>query len=149
MATKNRRQKLVTKLDGVFSIYIRLRDRVSDDYAKCITSGRIELWKGSNRLDAGHFMSRRHMATRWHEHNVCAQTVKDNQWGSGEQYKFGIALDKKFGKGTADKMVLLSNTTAKWAIFELEAMIEHYENKIRKELEKRKTSVTLPKKYTK
>ena len=149
MATKNRRQKLVTKLDGVFSIYIRLRDRVSDDYAKCITCGKVEVWKGSNKVDNGHFQSRKHMATRWHEQNCHAQCVACNNWGSGEQYKFGIALDKKFGKGTADKMVLLSNTTAKWAIFELEAMIDHYENKIRKELEKRKTSVTLPKKYTK
>ena len=117
--------------------------------AQCITCGTVNTWKGDNKTDNGHMFSRRHMATRWNEKNCAAQCVKCNNWGSGEQYLFAKAIDNKFGKGTADKMLALSHTTAKWAIFELEAMIEHYESKIRKELEKRKTSVTLPKKYLK
>ena len=35
-------------------------------------------------------------------------------------------LDEKYGEGTADKMVRLSNTTAKFSDADLLEMIEHY-----------------------
>lgn len=147
MAKKNKRQRLIKNLDDAFSLYIRLRDRVSEDYAKCITCGAVNIWKGENKVDCGHFQVRQHMGTRWNEKNCAAQCVTCNKYNQGRQYEFGLALDSKFGKGTADKMLVFSRKVTKYGIYDLEEMIKYYENKIKKELQKRKTSVTLPKKY--
>ena len=132
----------ITKLDNVFSIYIRLRDRVNEDYSKCMTCSSIILWRGTNKLDNGHFMSRKHMATRWEEKNCGAQCVSCNHYGAGRQYEFSIALDSKFGKGTADRMLVKSNGVAKFMPFELDEMIKHYKEKIKELIKINPTSIS-------
>ena len=48
------------------------------------------------------------MATRFDYRNVAGQCKKENRFEGGEPYEFGIAIDERFGKGTAAK---LSKTT--------------------------------------
>ncbi len=125
---KSSRQKLIDKLDTIFSKYIRLRDSNEKGYFKCITSGEYVFWKDG---DAGHFMSRNHMATRWDEQNVNGQGRADNRFKAGRQYEHGLAIDKKFGKGTADKLLMKSKSACKFEDFELEEMIEKYKKKLK------------------
>ena len=84
--------KLKKELDKWFSLYVRLKD--SDDYGmvNCYTSGRSYHYK---QIHAGHFMSRRHLATRWCDQNVKPQSAADNLFGQGEQFKFGNQLDSQ------------------------------------------------------
>ena len=66
---KPTRTSIVKKLDTVFSIYIRRRYAVND-IAKCVTCGKQDHWKS---LQCGHFMSRKHLSTRWNEDNCQVQ----------------------------------------------------------------------------
>lgn len=138
---KSKKKRLIDKLDKVFSHYIRIRDRISNDQSMCVTCGAIHNWKGSNKLDCGHFQSRRHLSTRWHEKNASAQCVRCNRYGSGEQYKFGLAIDSKYGKGTADHLFVLSKRVVKYSEWELQALIDDYKSRIEKELKKMNTSL--------
>jgi predicted ATP-dependent serine protease len=55
-------------------------------------------------MDTGHFQSRRFLLTRYDERNANGQCQNCNQWNSGEQYKHGLAVDDKFGEGTAQEL---------------------------------------------
>jgi len=92
---------LDNKLWKLFSKYIRLRDRIQDEYCKCISCGSIHHWKD---MHAGHFIGRRHKGVKFNEKNVSAQCCKCNTYNSGEQWNFGKALEKKYGEGVIDEL---------------------------------------------
>lgn len=98
---------LKAKADSVFSQYIRLRDSqvVGDErIGICITCNKQIGASGKRTGQAGHFISRRYSATRYDERNVNLQCAGCNMWGGGEQYKYSLAIDKKYGKGTAEEL---------------------------------------------
>ncbi len=49
----------------------------------------------------------------------------------GEQYKFGIYLDQRFGEGTAEELEIRSKTIVKLNRVDYEEAIESYKQKIR------------------
>ena len=128
MAKKSKRKKLIEKLDTIFSQYIRLREAVGD-WAECFTCGKKAHWK---KLQNGHFQSRKHYSTRWDEVNCQVQCSGCNVFRYGEQYKFSIALDAKYGSGTAEEMLVTSRETCKIMDVELEDKIKYYENLVDK-----------------
>ena len=71
MPKKPSRKNLIKKLDNVFSQYIRRRFAVNG-ITKCVTCGKEDFWRGGE-MQAGHFISRKHYATRWNETNVQSQ----------------------------------------------------------------------------
>lgn len=99
------RSKLVAEADRVFSLYIRERDK----WNSCITSGKP--WRED--FQCGHFASRRHLSTRWHEKNAHSQSPEDNLYWAGEQFKHWIAIDKLYWSGTAEQIMRLANSTDK------------------------------------
>jgi hypothetical protein len=121
------------KLWKAFSLYIRIRDADANGYCTCITSGKRIHW---TECDAGHFISRRHMATKYDEQNVHAQGRGDNRFQSGQQYIYAREIDKKYGPGTADKILARSRQVKKIGKFEIDTMTKYYKelaNKIKKE----------------
>jgi len=120
--------KLKKELDKWFSLYIRLRDATNEGMVQCITSGRIYHYK---KIHAGHFMSRRYLATRFNEWNVQPQSAADNLFGQGEQWKFGIALDRKYGLGTSKELEILAHTTVKISRSEYEENITYYKTLVK------------------
>lgn len=123
---------LKSKADKVFALYIRLRDSTQLEdgrMGKCIT---CEKWVALNTINAqaGHFISRRHMATRFDERNVNLQCAYCNGWGGGEQYKYSIAVDKKYGSGTALILHELHNTISQLRAPDYIELIDTYEKKI-------------------
>ena len=125
---KTKRKTLESKLDKIFSWYIRLRDADEFGRCACITCGKSYFWK---EIHAGHFQSRSHRATRWNEYNVNAQCCGCNTFKSGEQYRHGKAIEDKFGTGMANKMEKLASTTKKFTIKELEAEVEYYNKQVK------------------
>lgn len=119
---KKSRSKLVKDLDKVFSLYIRNRDSV-DGRGSCVTCGAT---KNITEAHCGHFQSRRHYSTRWDEKNCAFQCAGCNLFKQGEQYLFGLAIDKRFGKGTADSLILQAKQTVKLSTADLEELIERY-----------------------
>jgi hypothetical protein len=122
------RLALIRKLDKVFSEWVR-RSAATDGYAECFTCRRKLPWK---QLHAGHFVSRRHMATRWEPMNVQPQCCGCNTFRAGEQYAFGKRLDETYGPGTADSLVAASRRAVKWAAHELQAEIDRFKGLLSK-----------------
>lgn len=123
--------QLKKQADTAFSIYIRLRDgeyRGGIWWCPCITCPAI---KPIKEMQAGHFQSRRYMNTRFHEQNVHAQCKKCNIFNAGEQFKYSLAVDKRYGPGTATKLELLSRQIKQFKTFELEEMIAQYKASIK------------------
>lgn len=76
-------------------------------------------------------MSRRSMATRWHERNCSLQCVKCNMFSQGEQYKHGLELDRRWGTGTANEMMRLANTVFKPTTEWMKDKITEYAEKLK------------------
>ena len=49
-------------------------------------------------------------------------------FSQGEQFKFGINLDSKYGEGTAEELEFLSRSTLKISRIEYEEQISYYKN---------------------
>jgi len=126
--------KLKKELDKWFSLYIRLRDATDMGVVQCFTCGKIGHYKSG--MQCGHFQSRRHNATRWDNKNCQVQCVKCNMFGQGEQYKFGMYLDAKYGLGTSEELEILSKQPFKISRIDYVNYISYYKdivNKIKKE----------------
>ena len=89
---------------------------------ECYTCGAVRHW---SEVDAGHFMSRACMSTRWDEKNVQFQCKRCNM-RSGEQFLFSVHLDQEHGEGTAEALHIASKQTRKFTHAELEQMYYHY-----------------------
>ena len=123
------RKGLIKRLDTVFSEYIRKKNADSKGYVTCITSGRKFHY---SEVDAGHFISRKEMSTRWHEDNVHPQSRYDNRYRYGKQYEYGLALNKK-KRGLAQKLYKLSKETTKYSINDLQDLLDKYKKLLHKE----------------
>jgi 5-methylcytosine-specific restriction endonuclease McrA len=119
--------KLKKELDKWFSLFIRLRNASKDGIVECWTCGKTAHYK---KMHAGHFMSRKHHATRWNEENVQVQCPRCNLFGQGEQYTFGKLIDVRIGEGKSEELQELSRTTVKYMRHEYEDMIKHYKEKV-------------------
>jgi|TARA_R110002073_G_scaffold234013_1_gene395291 hypothetical protein len=126
--------KLKKELDKWFSLYIRLREATDEGLCQCFTCGKVSHYKSG--MQNGHFQSRKHLATRWSETNCQVQCVGCNMFKAGEQYKFSIALESKYGEGTSEELQLLARTIMKVSRIDYEDKIRYYKlivEKLKKE----------------
>lgn len=123
-----KRSQLVKKLDQVFSQWVRQSNANKRGDVVCFTCGKVSHWK---KVDAGHFQTRAKYSTRWDEKNVKPQCKGCNMKNGGQQYVFGLNLDKEYGEGTADAILYKSNQLAKFSNGDLEYMIAHYKEKLK------------------
>lgn len=120
MAKKQKRSALVKKLDRVFSLYVRKRDK-----GVCITCGA----KGEPKyMQAGHYVSRGHYATRWDERNVHCQCMRCNVFLSGNYPLYSEKMIEKYGLEIIRELNRLGQTIAKYSNQDLENLIQKYEN---------------------
>lgn len=103
-----------------------MRDTKSG-YGKCISCGRIFSYE---KLDAGHFYSRRYMSTRWDENNVHAQCRSCNRFEEGNKYKYGKALEKKLGLKELSKLDYKRSNSVKYSNSELKMIGDKYKELI-------------------
>ena len=126
--------KLKKELDKWFSLFIRLREATDEGVVQCFTCSRISHYKSG--MQCGHFQSRRHHTTRWQEQNCQVQCVKCNMYEQGEQFRFGLGLDSKYGIGTAEELEFLALTSIKFSRIDYEEKIVYYKScvdKLKKE----------------
>jgi hypothetical protein len=122
--------KLKKELDTIFSLYIRLRDATDEGVVQCFTCSRISHYKSG--MQNGHFQSRRHHSTRWNEQNCQVQCIKCNLYEQGEQFRFGIALDHKYGESTSEELEFLARTIMKVSRIDYEDKISYYKDLVEK-----------------
>ena len=126
--------KLKKELDKYFSLYIRLRDS-HNGLVQCFTCGVVKHYKKG--MQCGHFQSRRFMATRYDEKNCSAQCVACNMFRAGEQYRFALAIDAKYGEGTAEDLQYKARQIQKFARSDYEDKLTYYKEAV-KNLKKEK-----------
>ena len=117
--------KLKKELDKWFSLYIRLRDS-ENGLVQCFTCGCIKNYKKG--MQNGHFQSRSFLATRFDEKNCQPQCVGCNMFKQGEQYKFALNLESKYGEGTAEELEFLARTIVKITRVDYEEKIGYYKS---------------------
>jgi hypothetical protein len=108
-------QKAIAKLDVAFGAMIRARDA----QIGCITCGRTDV-----PMDAGHFIRREKMSTRFNPANVNGQCRKENRFEGGRAYEYGLALDRKYVKGTAARLFKESQKIKQWEVKDLEFLAD-------------------------
>tara|TARA_R110000824_G_scaffold10830_1_gene47398 strand:- start:3 stop:410 length:408 start_codon:yes stop_codon:yes gene_type:complete len=122
--------KLKKELDAIFSLFIRLRDATDEGLVQCFTCRKVSHYKSG--MQNGHFQSRKHYSTRWDETNCQTQCVGCNMFRAGEQYKFAIALESKYGEGTAEELEWLARTIMKVSRIDYEEKITYYKDLVEK-----------------
>ena len=122
VSKKPLRKNLIKQLDTIFSQYIRQRYAKSG-IAICVTCGKQDEWK---KLQAGHFMSRRHYSTRWDEDNVQVQCYGCNVMNQGQQFLYS----KYLGEEMSITLLNKSREIVKFADVDLLEKIEYYKSKI-------------------
>lgn len=113
------------KADKYFSLFIRQRDSING-VATCITCGKM-----TSQFDCGHFISRDREAVRYDEKNSHAQCVSCNRFKSGRQYEHGLFIDKKYGEGTAEKLLQKSRMLSRRRQSDYEWIAKEYKNKLK------------------
>ena len=120
--------KLKKELDKFFSLFIRLREATNEGMVQCFTCHKVSHYKSG--MQNGHFQSRKHLTTRWDLKNCQVQCVGCNMFKSGEQYKFSIALDGKYGEGTSEDLEILARGTWKITRAEYEDLSAYYKSAV-------------------
>lgn len=119
--------KLKKEADKWYSQYVRLRDADQSGFASCISCGVRKSWR---ELQNGHFVSRSSSVLRYDEENCNAQCVGCNMFKQGNQYAYALALDEKYGDGTAKKLHDQRFEMHKFTITELEEIIHDAKEQI-------------------
>jgi MinD superfamily P-loop ATPase len=120
----------LTKLDTIFSKYIRLRNADANGMVSCISCGKVQHWKD---VDCGHFVNRKHMSLRFNEINCQTQCRYCNRFCEGDAWNFAQGLIKKYGDGTIEKLMAAKNQSVKFTQFEIDELVKNY-TKLVKEL---------------
>ena len=114
---------LKSRLDREFSRYVRLRDSDENGTGSCCTCGKLLHWKDAH---ACHFVSRRHMATRWDERNVHLGCPRCNTFLDGALDEYSAFILDRYGKETFDDLLRLKRTVKNWTRDELKSMADDY-----------------------
>ena len=122
-----------------FSKFIRLRDSYElngELVADCCTCGKTvslmtrQGW--SPDLHAGHFISRNNKSTKYDEQNVHSQCITCNTFHAGNQFEHGLFIDKKYGPGTAEKILIKSKQLCKRNRYDLKVLADYYREESKK-----------------
>jgi hypothetical protein len=134
LETKARREKLkghndyVREVDAAFSAFIRYRDKDRT----CICCGKpLYLDSIGGSYDAGHFISRKHMATRWDEANVHAQRKYCNRHMAGNYAGFREGLIGRIGLSEVERLEVARKVIRKFNIYELMELRDLFRAKLK------------------
>ncbi len=117
--------KLKKELDKWFSLFIRLSNATDTGLTQCFTCNKVAHFK---QMHCGHFQSRRHLATRFDEMNCEVQCPKCNIFSQGEQFKFHIKLNAKYGEDTSIELQHKAMQKVKFSRSDYEEKITYYKN---------------------
>lgn len=115
------------RLDAVFSKYIRFRD-CPDGVGYCITCGAKIT---PTTCDAGHYIGRRVIATRWNEINVNAQCIRCNRLNYGATNAYRNALIKRYGEDVIARLEHRRNMTIHLSTTDMQKLITYFQSKLK------------------
>ena len=111
----------------VFSQFIRLRDSNDRGFGKCFTCPRVIHW---TKGDCGHGIPRQYKGTKYNECNNHLQCKHCNGFNGGVREVYKEEMDKRYGKGTWDKMKVASRGIFKLGKTEVDFLAADYKKKV-------------------
>jgi len=112
------------KIDKVFHEYIRRRDADNNTgNCECVSCGKTIHFSDS---DAGHFISRKYLITRYDERNVHAQCRRCNRFEYGRQFEYSIAL----GQELSQELLQTSRSMVKYTDADWQEIFEEFKDKL-------------------
>ena len=122
---------LTRKLDDKVREYVRARDLDWRGYGKCFSCSKT---LSKERLQVGHYISRRHHSVRWSLQNCHLQCVTCNGFRGGNLDEYALALTRKYGKEIlerlhAEKQKILSYKDKEKILEELNVLILNPSNR--------------------
>lgn len=118
--------KLRDELDYWFGRYVRVVHCDCKQVVKCFTCDK-EMQLSESR--AGHFVSRKYMATRWDCDNVRPQCHGCDRTMQGMQWEFGRRLDQE-QENKAAEIVARSKSRANYTHGHLRSAITYYSSEV-------------------
>lgn len=131
---------LKRKADAFFGHYVRLRDAELvgniEWQSECISCKRVKTvrwydedkqkWRWGKSESVGHFVTRTNWFLRFNEYNCNGQCSYCNNHLSGNSAAYHIAIDYKYGDGTANELIQLYKHNKEYRITkeELENVIK-------------------------
>lgn len=93
---------LRNKLDALFSKWVRLSAANENGYASCVSCGKQEYWK---EMDAGHFIPRGSIATRWDPRNCHPQCKRCNRFAVDHYIGYTLWMQEYYGQAVIDELM--------------------------------------------
>lgn len=115
------------KLDAVFSEWTRRRFADANGMVRCVSCGTEKHWK---EIQAGHYVSRARLATRFCERNTNPQCGVCNVLKRGNYVAYSRWMINRYGQSIFAELDEQSRRAVKFTRADLEAMIEDYKGKI-------------------
>ena len=81
-------------------------------------------------MQAGHFISRVHLATCFHRANVHPQCPRCNLFLNGNMIEYTLWMQKVFGQKIVDDLRMISRSSVKFTRSDYEEMIESFKRKL-------------------
>ena len=119
---KNPIRALKTRAWRILAKYVRDRD------PNCVTCGQPTAHCGHFIRNTERNQQLNGNALWWDLRNLGGQCVKCNNFGGGEQAKFAIYLEKKYGYGIVQELQKLRDTRKHWPKEEIEGVIQTVDN---------------------
>jgi len=117
------------KYDHAFSVYKRLKDRIQGtQLVKCCCCGKVIHWKNSQNA---HYTPRKHLATRYDEHNCHACCEDCNCYKGGNLPKYKAFLKSKYGSKEVERLEKAKFETVKLSKSYLDEMLKFWNAQIK------------------
>lgn len=120
-------KSLVKKIDIVVSKLIRQRDDLGGFFICCSCGVR----KPSEQADAGHFINRRYMSTRWNLSNIHSQCRADNRFGEGDAAGYTLFMIDKYGRKHVEYLQALKRVPARFTDADGELMLKDFKQQLK------------------
>lgn len=117
------RSELIRQADALFSTYIRKKYADKYGIVSCVVCKRRFHWKD---VDAGHFIPRRFMMTRWDEVNVHPECRDDNRYNSEHLIPYESFMVLTYGAEAVEELRHKSRKIAKFSHSEIQDIIDKY-----------------------
>lgn len=118
VAKKIKISTLKKKADGIFSQFIRIRDK-----GKCYTCGLQKHWR---EMQNGHFVPRQYLSLRYDEVNCHCQCYACNMLYNGQPSAYAKRLEEDYGVGTVSRLESKRKDITIWRENEYNLIIDKY-----------------------
>ena len=116
-------------LDKIFSVYIRIQSANQLGFSRCITCGEMFSWV---RMQNGHYIDRRHIATRYDERNCHPQCPRCNIGLRGNHEKYKRAIVTKYGVKVLEELESGKRSIVKLTVADYQEKIAYYKGEVKR-----------------